>query len=491
MSNNNDGRNFDIPEILKEKEAPKKKSKKNIVIGIITVAFSLLVFVSILITVFNKVEIAGETYKLNTNSVYIRDYEFKAEDIEAISKLNRVTYIQFTNCTFPEEDLSWIPESVNEIKLNNCNLTDKHIESIDFEKVSLNSVNIDYNKGITDLRRLSDAGETLTSLSFCGCSVNDISFISEMRNLLSLYFDSNNVADVSSLSACTKLQIVSFNSNKVKNIDSLSSCSNLSQVFISSNQIENLNGLRNSNKLKSINADDNNISDISGLKNAAQLDTVSIKNNSGASLDISYLEKSAETITELILDGNLVDDLSPIGKMTNLYKISINNNSSIKSLEFLNNCTAVEFVSVSNTALESLSGIENLKNLYDLDASGCNLKSVDLRGVLADNPIDLNFSNNNISSLKLPELTKVRTLEIYGNPLTYIDISQLKGIRIVMSYHDGFDYASLIDSFDLCCVIDCPEDKQAEIIGLSDGFTVMPEEEYLSSEKANSNSEKI
>lgn len=484
---NNDGRNYDIPEILKEKDVPKKKSKKNIVIGIITVAFSLLVLASVLITVFNKVEIAGETYKLNTNSVYIRDYEFKAEDIEAITKLNSVTYIQFTNCTFPEDDLSWIPESVNEIKLNNCNLTDEHIESIDFNSVGFTSINIDNNKGITDLRSLSDVGDNLTSLSFCGCSVNDISFVSEMENLLSLYFDSNNVEDISVLSACTRLQIVSFNSNKVKNIDSLSSCSNLSQVSFSSNQIENLNGLKNATKLKNINADDNNISDISGLKDATRLDTVSIKNYNGASLDISYLEKSAETITELILDGAVIDDLSPIGKMINLNKISINNSSSIKSLEFLSNCTAVEFVSVSNTALESLSGIENFKDLYDLDVSGCKLTSVDLSSVLADNPIDLNFSNNNISSLILPELTKLRTLEIYGNPLSDIDISQLKGIRIVMSYHDGFDYASLINAFSLCCVIDCPEDKQAEITGLSDSFTVMSEEEYLTSEKENSN----
>ncbi len=484
MSNNNDGRNFDIPEILKEKEAPKKKSKKNIVIGIITVAFSLLVFVSVLITVFNKVEIAGETYKLNTNSVYIRDYEFKAEDIEAVSKLNKVTYIQFTNCTLPEEDLSWIPESVNEIKLNNCNLTDKHIASIDFEKVGFSAINIDGNKNVTDLSRLRDAGEKLSSLSFGGCSVSDISFVSALGNLQSLYFDSNSVEDISSLSACTKLQIVSFNANKVKNIDSLLSCSNLSEVYISSNQITNLDGLKNATELKHINVDDNMLTDITGLKNATRIDTVSIKNNGGnASLDISYLEKSVETITELILDGTIINDLTLIGKMINLNKISINNNSSVRSLEFLKNCSAIEFISVSNTGLESLSGIENMKNLYELDASGCKLTSVDPLLTLDDNPIHLNLSNNNISSLKLSDLTKVRILEIYGNPLSDVDISGVKGVKIVMDYNSNFDYSSLVGSFDLCCVIDCPEDKQAEIIGLSDGFSVMSEEEYLASEK--------
>lgn len=482
--NNNDGNKFDIPDILKEKETPKKKSKKNIVIGVISVAFSLLVFVSILISVFNKIEIAGETYRLNANSVYIRDYDFKTEDIEAISKLKKVTYIQLTNCTLPVDNLKWIPESVNELKLNNCNLTDEHIESIDFDKNGFSAINIDDNKNITDLSSLSDAGEKLSSLSFCGCSVSDISFASSLTNLQSLYFDSNSVEDVSSLAACTKLQIVSFNANKVKNIDSLLSCANLSEVYINSNQIVNLNGLKNASGLKHINADNNMLTDISGLKNATCIDTLSIKSNGGNSvLDISCLEQSFETITELTVDGTSITDLTPIGKMINLNKISINNNSSVSSLEFLKNCSNVEFVSVCDTDLESLSGIENMKNLYELDASGCKLTSVDTLLTLVDNPVYLNLSNNNISSLELSDLTKVRILEIFGNPLTDVDISGVKGVKIVMDYISGFDYSSLVDSFDLCCVIDCPEDKQAEIIGLSDGFSFMTEEEYLASEK--------
>ena len=482
--NNNDENKFDIPEILKEKETPKKKSKKNIVIGVISVAFSLLVFVSILISVFNKIEIAGETYKLNANSVYIRDYDFKTEDIEAISKLKKVTYIQLTNCTLLVDNMKWIPESVNELKVNNCNLTDEHIKSIDFDKNGFSAINIDDNKNITDLSSLSDAGENLSSLSFCGCSVSDISFASSLTKLQSLYFDSNSVEDVSSLAACTKLQIVSFNENKVKNIDSLLSCSNLSEVYIGSNQIVNLNGLKNASGLKHINADDNILTDIAGLKNATRIDTLSIKNNGGnASLDFSDLEQSVESITELTVDGTLIDDLAPIGKMINLNKISINNNSSVRSLEFLKNCSDIQFVYVSGTGLESLSGIENMKNLYEFDASHCKLTSVESLLSLTDNSIYLDLSNNNISSLKLSDLTKLRILEIYGNPLSDVEISSVKGVKIVMDYNSSFDYSSLADSFDLCCVIDCPEDKQAEIIGLSDGFSVMTEEEYLASEK--------
>lgn len=483
MSNNND-KNYDIPEILKEKEMPKKKNIKNIVLGIIAVAFALLVFVSVLINIFNKVEIAGETYKLNTNSVYIRDYEFKTEDIDAIKKLKSVTYIQFTNCTFPEEDLGWIPESVNEIKLDNCGLTDKHLASVDFKSADFSAINVDANKGITALNMLKDAGESLRSLSFNNCSVDDISFVSELKNLSSLYFDSNDVEDISALSACTKLQIVSFNLNLVKNIDSLSSCGNLVEVYINSNQIANLNGLKNAVKLERIEADNNNLSDISGLKNAEQLNTVSIKNNaSKAPLDISCLEKSAQTITELSFDSTLINDLSPIGKMSNLNKISVNNNSSVKSLEFLKNCTAVEFVSASNTAIENISGIENMKQLYDLDVSYCKLTSVDLSSVLADNPIYLDLSNNDISSLKLPTLTKVRALEVYGNPLNDFDFSQLKGVKLVIDYHNDFDYSTLADTFAVCCVIDCPDDKQAEITSLFEDCTFMSEEEYKASEE--------
>lgn len=473
-------RALDIPDILKENEVPKKKSKKKIVYGILAGVFALFVFVSVLTSSLNKVEIAGQTYKKDDNSIYLRDYEVTVEDIEAIGKMEAVTFVQFTNCTFPDSDLSWIPNTVNSIKLENCNLTNEHIKSIDFASSDLSSINFDSNKNITDLSKLGVLGEELTSLSFSDCSVSDISFLSEFDNLHSLYFDSNNVSDISALSNCKELQIVSFNSNKVKDVKALSNCVELREIYVNSNMIATFDGLEKAIMLKKIEADTNKIVDTDGLNNTTILEYVSLKSN-GELTDISFLSDNSASMKELYIDGNNIADYSPISELIYLKKLTMDNCKNVKSFDFIKNCTKMTYLSASNSGIESFSGLENLNKLFHIDVSDNNLSSLDHLPEFKDS-VNLSLRNNKFTEIIMPEC-RIRNLDILGNPISKIDLSRISGISVAMEYYDGYDYASLCNEFTTVYVIDCPTDKKSDIQAASDKIKLMTEEEYIETEK--------
>ena len=72
----------DIPEILKEKPQPKKKSKKKGILAICIAAVISLVLIGVITSVLNTVEIAGNKYKKNDTTVSVYDAQLTLEDIE-------------------------------------------------------------------------------------------------------------------------------------------------------------------------------------------------------------------------------------------------------------------------------------------------------------------------------------------------------------------------------------------------------------------------
>ncbi len=470
---------FDIPEILREKELPKKKkSKSKIVWSVLAGAFALLVLSSIIFSRLNEVKIAGTVYDKDDSTVYVRDYEVTPEDIEAIQKLENVTFIQFTDCSFPTEDLSWIPESVDTLMLNNCNLNNKHIESIDFESLALTSVNIDDNKNITDLSELSVLGSSATSLSFSGCSVSDISFVSELNKLKSVYFDSNNVEDISALSGCTGLQIISINSNNIKSLAPLGKCTALTEVYANSNKITSLNGLQSATRLKTLEIDNNSVTDFSALKSSSYISKLSVKSNSTETpIDLSFVSSFAKTLTELYIDGNAIKDYSPIGECIKLKKLTLNNCKNVKSFDFLKSCIKLTHLYASGCDIESLSGLENLTKIYYLDVSSNKLTSVESLPSFNSSAY-LDISNNNISSIVMPKC-RLRSFILYGNPVTQFDFSSVSGNSIAIGYYPEYNYGLLLGSFSEYYIIDCPAEAQVNVTSKVPKAVFMTAAEYV------------
>lgn len=460
----------DIPEILKEKEVPRKKSKKGLFYALGAAAFVLLLVVSVLTTVLNRVEIAGNKYEKDVSSIYLFDRKLTQEDIDSFGEFEQLSYLQLKNCTLPGTDLSWLSAVTSTVELENCGLTDAHIESVDFSTVRFTSFDVDGNTKITDLSPLAKASNKIASLSFSGCSVNDLSFVGGMKKLVSLYFDSNKVTDLSPLADCINLQVISFDSNKVSSLVPLSKCIRLTRIFANNNELGSLEGLESATDLTEIEANGNAVSDIEALKNLSALKKVFInvdKNNASYTgngfADLSCLVNSAATINELSLDGSATTDFSHLEKFKKLELLSVNNCSGFTTLSYLEGCKMLRSLSASGCKLTSLDGIEGLNNINYLNVSDNSITTLDSLPLFKQNNVYLNASNNLISSVVLPEQS-YNNLVIYGNPVKELDLSQVKGFKLAIGYSDLFDYNALAGKFSSYFLIDCPNDKHNELI---------------------------
>ena len=479
----------DIPEILKEKEVPKKKSKKGLLIGIGFAAFVLMLVVSVLTTVLNRVEIAGQKYEKDVSSIYLFDCELSDEDVQNLSSLENLSYLQLKNCKLANTDMSWLSVVGSTVELEACGLTDAHIASVDFSSARFTSFDVDGNNELTDLSPLANAADRMVSVSFSGCSVEDVSFLSGMTKLTSLYFDSNKVTDISAVSDCKNLQIISFNSNKVSSIIALSACSKLTKVSANDNELVSLQGLESASGLTEVEANGNAINDISALKNASSLKKVCINvdkrkvaSNAAVEPDLTCLINSASNLVELYIDCTDITDFSILSKCLRLEILSANNCSGLTTLTYLNNCISLRRLSTSECNLISLDGIENLKNITHLDVSDNKIKSIDYLPSFNQNNVYLDLSNNLISSFVMQEQS-FSNLAVYNNPITELDLSKTKGFKLAVDYNNCIDYRAVSGKFNSYYLIDCPQEKQDEFISIfgKSAVSFVTEAEYRSS----------
>lgn len=471
----------DIPEILKEKELPKKKNFKKYLIAITFAVLGVLIAAGVITSAFNTVEIAGNKYKKDDTTVSVYDAELSLEDIEAIKKMKAVSYINFRNCTLPDTDLSWITNA-NTLSLENCGLTDEHLNTIDFSSLELSSLDLDGNKGVSDLSFLADVSDTLKTVSFNNCSVSDISFADKLTKLNSFYADDNGITDISALKNCTKLQILSLNSNEINSLESLRNCTVLREIYIDSNRLTTFNGLEKAIRLEIIEADNNEINDFSGLGNITVLKVFSLKNNDSTDENIlsEILVVSAESLKELHLDGNLFEDFDYVGNLKVLKILTVDNCKNLSSLEFLNNITSLEHFSAKNCSVFSLKGLENCLSLTYLDLSDNDISSLEFLPDFKNSNIHLNLSNNSLTDVSLGQ-QKFSTLLLFGNTIKTLNIAEASGGEIIVGYCDSFDYGTIAENFNSYILIDIPLDKQVSIGKTIVTAEFLTEEEYIRS----------
>ncbi len=471
----------DIPEILKEKEQPKRKSKKKCIFAVCAAAFVSLILIGIISSVLNTVEIAGKKYKTNDTTVSVYDAALTPEDIESIKKMKSISYIKLSNCTLPSTDLSWITDA-STISIVNCGLTDEHIKTIDFSSLNLTSIDVEGNEGITDLSALKNTAETIRTVSFNGCSVSDISFAEDLTDIYSFYADSNGITDIAALEKCNSLQIISINNNSIDSLIPLSNCSQLSEVYANSNKLTSLKGLEKAIRLEKLEADNNIIGSLEGLNNATILEKLSLRDNDLTLISSEIIGKSAETLNELHIDGNPVSDFSPIGTLKKLNILTLDNCDNLKSLDFLEDILSLEWLSAANCSVFSINGLQNCTALNYLDLGSNRISSLEGLPSFTQPNIYLNLSNNLLTSVSFPK-QGFSILSLYGNKLESLDISETNGSEIVIGYCEGFDYGTLSESFYSYYLIDIPLDKQVHISEAIDSHSLkfLPEDEYVKS----------
>ena len=148
------------------------------------------------------------------------------------------------------------------------------------------------------------------------CDAEDISALSNLKNLTDLTLHQNKISDISALSSLTNLKSLGMSGNNISDINALSNLTNLESLGLGRNNISDISALGNLTNLEILDLDRNNINDISALGNLANLEILDLRNNNIN--DVSVLS-NLTGLESLSLQENPVTDYSPISFVENLY----------------------------------------------------------------------------------------------------------------------------------------------------------------------------
>ena len=264
---------------------------------------------------------------------------------------------------------------------------------------------IDFSENdIQDISFLKDY-PNLKLISAAGINIENIDVLKNLTNLESLNLDNNKIKDISALKDLNHLKAVSLENNNITKLDALSNKNELERLFLSNNSglelatlkndsleqltvnntnIRDLSVVSNLPKLKKIVANDNKITTLSHLKNAKTLESVEVNNNKIDSLDFQN-----KTITSLEIKNNKLEDINnvhklsalenldasgnkisefPTNKQDKLINLTVSNNV-IRTMENVNNLTALKYLTMANNYVETLTLKEKNKTLEYLDIS--------------------------------------------------------------------------------------------------------------------------
>ena len=189
---------------------------------------------------------------------------------------------------------------------------------------------------------------------------------------------------------------------------SVRGCTALQQLKIYNNyNLTNINGLADCTALTWLDVEDTSFSDLSVVKNMTSLQTLLAGNTQITTLETSH----SGSLQNLQVGGDTqLADLRCYGEKLTTLKLT--------------GCTALKYLRCfSNKNLNTITGLADCKAMIYLDCADCAIAQ--LPGV--NNMIDLEVlwcDNNQLTSLKVPNLPALWTLRVSGNTgLTYLDCS--------------------------------------------------------------------
>lgn len=406
-----------------KKTSSRKKGKALKVFAAVIAALIVVVIAfSVMLSKAGTVTIAGEDFAKNSFFVSLEEKELTTDELDKLSRFERLTTVTFKNCTLPEEDISkFLPENLSTLELINCGLTDKHLASVDFEThKKIHNLDISGNSAITDLSPLLPLKDSLVVLNVSGTSVKSLDSISGFSSVTNLAADNTGLTDIWCLSELIWLE----------------------KLSLSGNELESLAGLENTSLLEYVNLNNNKIS------------------------DVRLLASSHELLQKLYLDNNNISDMSPLSRCTRIEYLSVDNNK-IDNLLWLTNFTELEKLSAAGNQITGAAGLKGSAKLCYLDLSDNKLTSVsenDISFSEADN-IRADFRNNEITSISLPTTCSYNHLALCGNPLKDVSLlSEIKGINVYFDYSPEADVEFLNSTgFSWLYITNCPLDKQVPI----------------------------
>lgn len=162
-----------------------------------------------------------------------------------------------------------------------------------------------------------------TSIFDRGITYGDVKDITELYLGLGEGEDSQTIQDISALSYLPNLVILDLENNIISDISVLGELTNLEWLYLNGNRISDISVLSNLTKLEVLHASGNQISDISALSGLTELRYLNLNGNDFS--DISALS-GLYNLEWLTLAGEKISDVSPLENLTKLEYLYIYGN---------------------------------------------------------------------------------------------------------------------------------------------------------------------
>ncbi|HVD98036.1 MAG TPA: DUF4153 domain-containing protein [Cytophagaceae bacterium] len=151
----------------------------------------------------------------------------------------------------------------------------------------------------------------------------------------------NKITSLHGIETMPHLDSLDISSNELTDISSIEKCTSLEMLLLSRNRINSVEALHSLSKLKSLSLDNNNIQNVNALKSLTAL---------------NYLNLSA----------NQISDTGPLAKLTNLTYLNLSGNENLTTLTPLEGLTNLKELDITNCNIPDLSPLYKLGKLEKL-----------------------------------------------------------------------------------------------------------------------------
>ncbi len=297
---------------------------------------------------------------------------------------------------------------------------------------------------------LVDAGLRAAIEAALGKSPGDDITVGELQGLTTLDAPEREISDATGIEYATGLTFLVLSKNNLSSID-LTSNTALEEIGIGENDLTSID-VTGLDKVEILYLDDNDLTGITGLDDLTKLGYLKADGNDFESIDLS----ANTALYYISLDDNELGSITGLSNLTGLTELSLTDNM-LTSVD-ASNSTRLTRLLLNRNSLTSVD-VSDLSKLLTLGLDGNDLESIDvsdltsLRGLYLDDnelgPYDhdddemtddvspitglsnlgalkrLHLANNELTSLDLTGLVKLRWLRLCGNSDLYLsDITQ-------------------------------------------------------------------
>ena len=258
-----------------------------------------------------------------------------------------------------------------------------------------------------------------------GEGITDISALSEFTDLKILDLSSNQISDLSPLMKLSKLERLNIAGNMVSDLRPLMGLPLLWSLNVSENQITETTSAGSLSLLKELNLSGNEIKDFSGLGKLSELTSLDVSATGITDMSLSLLYPLQMLHYLNLKDNEGLSDRAVGTLQSHLTSCSIATSELVYEVEFSGRVIRSDEkkLLMPASAVSSLSGLERLAQLEEIDLSGNMIESLYQFEITPSRETirKVNLSGNRISDLlSLTGLTAIEELDLSGNRIENI-----------------------------------------------------------------------